>query len=104
MDPSGPADPAHRCRLCGKAEPACVTICAACELAYGKRVARLLARAERDHDFALTCLAHLPDPLRQRFAALLGQRCFLAGADTRMGPGLRRAKPRPDPKWLKAAN
>jgi len=90
--------------LCGKAGTPDLPICAACEHAYGKRVARLLARAEQDPDFAFSCLAYLPEPLKERFAALLGQRCFMAGADTRLGPGLRRAKPRPDPKWLKAAN
>ena len=67
-------------------------------------MARLLARAERDHDFAAACLANFPAPLRERFAALLGQRCLLPGADTRVRPGLRAAKPRLDPKWLKAAN
>jgi len=104
MDSRGPAPPAHGCRLCGKAAATEVPICAACERAYGKRVARLLARAEQDPDFAFSCLAHSPEPLKQRFAALLGQRWLMAGTDTRLGPGLRRAKPRPDPKWLKTAN
>jgi hypothetical protein len=67
-------------------------------------VARLLARAERDPDFALACLANLPAPLRERFAALLSQRCFLPGADTRARPGLRAAMPRLDTKWLRTAN
>jgi hypothetical protein len=63
-----------------------------------------LARAERDHDFAAACLANFPAPLRDRFAALLGKRCFLPGADTGARPGLRAAKPRVDAKWLKTAN
>jgi hypothetical protein len=67
-------------------------------------VARLLARAERDPDFAAACLRNLPPLLRERFAWLLGQRCLLPGADTRQGPGLRAARPRVDPKWLANAN
>jgi hypothetical protein len=63
-----------------------------------------LARAERDPDFAAACLANFPAPLRERFAALLGQRCFLPGADTRLRPGLRAARPRVDAKWLSRAN
>jgi hypothetical protein len=64
----------------------------------------LLARAERDRDFLTTCLRNLPPEPRARFAALLGQRCLLPGADTRLGPGLRAARPRVDPKWLERAN
>jgi len=67
-------------------------------------VARLLARAEHDQDFAAACLANFPAPLRARFAALLSQRCFMPGADTRLRPGLRAAKPRVDTKWLSRAN
>jgi hypothetical protein len=67
-------------------------------------VARLLARAEHDQGFAAACLANFPAPLRERFAAMLGQRCFLPGADTRARPGLRAAKPRLDPKRLRTAN
>ena len=98
------AESTHLCRLCGLASPA--GICAECERTYGPKVARLLARAEQDQDFAAACLANFPAPLRERFAALLSQRCFLPGADTRRGPGLRAARPRPrvDAKWLKSAN
>jgi hypothetical protein len=63
-----------------------------------------LARAEGDQDFAVACLANLPPALRARFAALLGKRCFLPGADSRRGPGLRAARPRVDPKRLCTAN
>jgi len=69
-------------------------ICAGCENRYGPRVARLLARAERDQDFAAACLAYLPAGVRQRFAALLAQRWLMPGADTRFRPGLRAARPR----------
>jgi len=92
------------CRLCGQAESGKTTICAACERTYGPRVARLLARAEGDPDFAAACLANFPSALRERFAALLSKRCLLPGADTRQGPGLRPARPRANPKWLRAAN
>lgn len=95
---------AHLCSLCGETVVRETTICAACERAYGPRVARLLARAERDPDFTLACLANFPEPLRERFAALLGRRCWRPGADTRLGPGLRQARARVDPKWLRAAN
>jgi hypothetical protein len=91
------------CRLCGESSSAGATICSICERTYGPRVARLLARAERDPDFAAACLANFPSALRERFAALLGKRCFLPGADTRLRPGLRAARPR-DPKQLRAAN
>jgi hypothetical protein len=104
MDRPAPRPPAHPCRLCGESSHADDAICAGCERSYGPRVARLLARAELDQDFAAACLANLPAPLRDRFAALLGQRCFLPGADTRARPGLRTAKPRVDPKWLRTAN
>jgi hypothetical protein len=63
-----------------------------------------LARAEHDQDFAAACLANFPPPLRERFAAMLGQRCFLPGADTRVRPGLRAAKPRLDAKLRRTAN
>lgn len=99
-----PAPATHPCRLCGEQGSPEDGICPGCERNYGPRVARLLARAERDHDFALACLANFPAPLRERFAALLGQRCLMPGADTRRGPGLRPARPRVDPKWLKTAN
>ena len=75
-----------------------------CERTYGPRVARLLARAEQDPDFASACLANFPAPLRERFAALLSKRCFLPGADTHERPGLRAARPRDDAKWLRTAN
>jgi hypothetical protein len=106
MDRAVPAETTHLCRLCGAGSPPEDGICAECERTYGPRVARLLARAERDQDFAAACLANFPAPLRERFASLLGQRCFLPGADTRRGPGLRAAKPRSsiDAKWLKTAN
>lgn len=100
-----PARPAQLpCRLCGEACALSDAICAGCERTYGPRVARLLARAERDQDFAAACLANFPAALRERFAALLGQRCFLPGADTRLRPGLRAAKPRVDPERLRRAN
>jgi hypothetical protein len=104
MDRSPPVPPAPRCRLCGQASGEPSAICAGCEQNYGPKVARLLARAEHDHDFAAACLANFPPRLRERFAALLGQRCFLPGADSRARPGLRAAKPRLDPKWLRTAN
>jgi hypothetical protein len=103
MDRSASTPAVGSCRLCG--EGSVDTICASCEHTYGPRVARLLARAEQDQDFATACLANFPAPLREQFAALLGKRCFLPGADTRRGPGLRAAKPRPsDPHRLKTAN
>jgi hypothetical protein len=95
---------AQRCRLCAPEVAGEAAICAACERTYGPRVARLLARAERDPDFAAACLRNLPPLLRERFASLLGQRCLLPGADTRLRPGLRAARPRPDPRWLTNAN
>lgn len=104
MDRSPPSPPAHSCGLCGRIGPDDAAICEVCERTYGPRVARLLARAEHDQDFAAACLANFPAPLRERFAAMLGQRCFLPGADTRARPGLRAAKPRLDPKWLRTAN
>jgi len=67
-------------------------------------VARLLARAEHDQDFAAACLANFPAPLRARFAAMLGQRCFLPGADTRARPGLRAVKARRAPQLKRTAN
>jgi len=67
-------------------------------------VAQLLARAERDADFASACLANLMPPLRERFAELLAQRFLLPGTDTQLRPGLRSARPRVDPKWLAQAN
>ncbi len=94
---------AHPCRLCGT-ESSPALICGGCERTYGPRVARWLARAERDHDFAASCLACLTPPLRERFAALLAQRYLLPGSDTRRGPGLRAARPRPSAKWLANAN
>lgn len=104
MERAPSAENPHPCHLCGSGRPPEDTVCRGCERTYGPRVARLLARAERDHDFAAACLANFPAPLRERFAALLGQRCFLPGADTRARPGLRAARPRVDPKWLKTAN
>ena len=65
---------ALHCRLCTPGAPGDSAICAECERTYGPRVARLLARAERDQDFAAACLRNLPPPLRERFASLLGQR------------------------------
>jgi hypothetical protein len=67
-------------------------------------VARLLARAEDDPDFATACLANFPPALRERFASLLAKRCLLPGADSRTKPGLRSARPRVDPDWLRRAN
>lgn len=67
-------------------------------------MARLLARAESDQDFAAACLANFPPALRERFASLLGKRCLLPGADTRARPGLRSARPRVDPDWLRRVN
>jgi hypothetical protein len=96
--------PAHPCRLCGQNGREDQAICVSCERTYGPRVALLLARAEQDPDFATACLANFPAPLRERFAALLGKRCFLPGADTRERPGLRAARPRGDAKWLSTAN
>jgi hypothetical protein len=81
-----------------------MTICAGCERTYGPRVARLLARAQADQDFAAACLRNLPPTLRERFASLLGQRCLQPGCDTARGPGLRATRPRVDPKWLAGAN
>lgn len=81
-----------------------MAICGRCERTYGPRVARLLARAESDPSFAQACLANFPEALRERFAALLGKRCLAPGADTRLRPGLRAARPRVDPKWQRAAN
>jgi len=104
MDRAPSAENPYPCQLCGNGRPPEDTICQGCEHTYGPRVARLLARAERDQDFAAACLANFPAPLRERFAALLSQRCFLPGADTSARPGLRAAKPRVDPKWLKTAN
>lgn len=100
--PARPPQPP--CRLCGKSCLASDGICGGCEHTYGPRVARLLARAEHDHDFAAACLANFPAALRERFAALLAQRCFLPGADTRSRPGLRSAKPRVDAERLRRAN
>lgn len=94
----------HRCRLCRESAPDPAAICAGCERTYGPRVARLLARAERDPSFAQACLANFPSALRQRFAALLAKRCVQPGADTWLGPGLRATSPRVDPKWRRAAN
>ena len=96
--------PAHPCRLCGQHGPEDPAICGDCERTYGPRVARLLARAEQDPDFAAACLANFPAPLRERFAALLSKRWFLPGADTRERPGLRATRPRGDAKWLRTAN
>lgn len=106
MDRERPAETAHLCRLCGAGSPPEGSICSACEQTYGPRVARLLARAEQDQDFAAACLANFPPPLRERFAALLSKRCFLPGADTRRGPGLRAARPRPaaDAQRRRSAN
>lgn len=104
MDPSASAEGARPCRLCGDESQAVDAICGGCERTYGPRVARLLARAERDPDFAAACLANFPAKLRERFAALLSKRCFLPGADTRLRPGLRAAKPRASAKWLRTAN
>jgi len=104
MDRPAPRPPEHPCRLCGQAGHDDQVICAGCERTYGPRVARLLARAERDQDFAAACLANFPAPLRERFAALLSKRCFLPGADTRQRPGLRPARPRPDGTRLRTAN
>ena len=100
------AENPHPCRLCPAGTPGESGICQSCEQTYGPRVARLLARAEQDQDFAAACLANFPPALRERFAALLGKRCFMPGADTRRGPGLRAARPRPasDAKWLRTAN
>jgi hypothetical protein len=96
---------AHSCRLCGQSSAENPTICSSCERTYGPRVALLLARAETDHDFATACLANFPAPLRERFAALLGKRCLLPGADSQRGPGLRSVKPRKlDARLLKTAN
>jgi hypothetical protein len=92
------------CSLCGQTCANQGSVCAGCEQTYGPKVARLLARAERDPGFAQACLANFPGPLRARFAALLGQRCLLPGADSRLRPGLRTARPRADPKWLRTAN
>ena len=92
------------CSLCAGKSELDQAICAGCERTYGPKVARLLARAERDPDFTAACLANFPAPLRERFAALLSKRCFLPGADTRSGPGLRAAKPRPSAEWLRRAN
>ena len=96
--------PKHPCRLCSQACLASDGICGGCEHTYGPRVARLLARAERDHDFAAACLANFPAALRERFATLLAQRCFMPGADTRLRPGLRAARPRVDAERLRRAN
>jgi hypothetical protein len=104
MDRSAPSQDAHACCLCSDEIQPANAICAGCERTYGPRVARLLARAERDPDFAAACLANFPAPLRERFAALLGKRCFLPSASTRSGPGLRAAKPRPSAQWLRTAN
>jgi len=49
-------------------------------------------------------LANFPGPLRARFASLLGQRFLVPGADSELRPGLRPARPRTDPKWLRTAN
>lgn len=103
MDSPAPP-PQDPCRLCGKSCPASDGICGGCEHTYGPRVARLLARAERDQDFAAACLANFPAALRERFAALLAQRCFLPGKGTRFRPGLRAAKPRVDAERLRRAN
>lgn len=104
MDRSGPEKASHPCRLCrGDAGPT-IAICPDCERTYGPRVARLLARAESDPDFAAACLANFPAALRERFASLLGKRCLLPGADTRLRPGLRAARPRVDPEWQRRAN
>lgn len=92
------------CRLCGQTCADQAAICAACERTYGPKVARLLARAEQDPDFAQACLANFPGPLRARFASLLGQRCLVPGQSSPVRPGLRAARPRADPKWLRAAN
>jgi len=92
------------CSLCAGKNQRDGAICAGCERTYGPKVARLLARAERDPDFTAACLANFPAPLRERFAALLSKRCFLPGADTRSGPGLRAAKPRPSAEWLRSVN
>jgi hypothetical protein len=106
MDRSQSAESAHPCRLCAAQAADEGSICAECERTYGPRVARLLARAEQDQDFAAACLANFPAPLRERFAALLAKRCLLPGADTRLRPGLRSARPRTpvDAKRLKTAN
>jgi len=101
MLPPPPA--ASGCPLCeNRRGPA--AICAGCERTYGPRVARLLARAEADPSFKAACLAHLPAPLRASFAALLSRRYFRPGREGARGPGLRSARPRVDPRWLRTAN
>jgi hypothetical protein len=95
---------ASRCGLCAGSCADDATICSTCERTYGPKVSRLLARAEVDPGFAQACLANLPGPLRARFAALLGKRFLRSGGDTRVGPGLRSARPRADPKWQRTAN
>ncbi len=98
------SDSPVRCQLCGQSTHPEASICSGCERNYGPRVARLLARAERDPHFATACLANFPSELRGRFAALLAKRCWLPGADTERRPGLRPARPRPDAKQLLRAN
>jgi len=76
------------CRCCGDKAELDQGICTHCELAYGPRVARLLARCLADADFASACLARLPEAARLRFATLLSARC-LKTTTTLSGPGLR---------------
>jgi hypothetical protein len=73
------------CRCCTETTQLDEGICATCARTYGPRVARLLARCQADADFASTCLARLPEPMRTRFAAALSAKCLTPSR----GPGLR---------------
>jgi hypothetical protein len=77
------------CRSCSRRTELSNGICEACAVAYGPRVAELLARCQAEPDFASACLARLPSPARERFAALLAAKCLTAGPR----PGLAYTRP-----------
>ncbi|HEY2406482.1 MAG TPA: hypothetical protein VGI10_10800 [Polyangiaceae bacterium] len=60
-----------------------------CRVAYGDRVAELLARCQSDPDYASACLARLPAPARERLAGLLAAKCLDGGSR----PGLSYTRP-----------
>ena len=67
------------CRSCAERTELEKGICDVCRVAYGPRVAELLARCQCDPDFSSAFLARLPAPARERFAALLAAKCMMAG-------------------------
>lgn len=86
------------CRSCAERTELDKGICEVCRLAYGPRVAELLARCQSDPDFSSAFLARLPAPARERFAALLAAKCLMTGPR----PGLSYTRPRPRPRVASA--